>query len=298
VLTTTNSGATPVLEEVVVRYVMKGYAGLNAPLGEQSAWDHEFRWTGRAGATHYLLEVYKADDTTMLWKWYTAGQVGCETDTSCGIVPVETLGLGNGVYKWRVADYDGVNGYGIRTNFASFTLSGACYSLTTNVNPSMGGVVTASAQNCPGGYTAGSVVQVSVTPSAGYVFTGWSGDASGTSGTVSVTMNGNKSVTANLRGNTLIAPSGTLGGWSNVFSWTGHAAATHYLLEVRKADDTLVLWKWYTASQAGCAGGSGCSLSPAELAGLANGTYKWRVRDYGAYGYGPFTPFMTFLLNP
>jgi uncharacterized repeat protein (TIGR02543 family) len=264
-----------------------------SPSGALSNWDHAFFWTGLTDATHFLLEVRKADDTLVLWKWYPVETLGCADGQGCTVTPVETINLANGTYKWRVRDY-GAYGYGPFTSYLNFTLSGACYSLMANVNPSMGGVVTASAQNCPGGYTAGSVVQVSVTPSAGYVFTGWSGDASGTSGTVSVTMDGNKSVTANLRGNTLIAPSGTLGGWSNVFSWTGHAAATHYLLEVRKADDTLVLWKWYTASQAGCAGGSGCSLSPVELAGLANGTYKWRVRDYGAYGYGPFTPFMTF----
>ena len=55
--------------------------------------------------------------------------------------------------------------------------------------------------------------------------------------------------------------------------------------------------KWYTAAQTGCAGGTACSVSPAELASLANGDYKWRVLDYGAYGYGAFTPYMKFTLN-
>ncbi|MFZ5884574.1 MAG: choice-of-anchor Q domain-containing protein, partial [Chloroflexota bacterium] len=266
-----------------------------SPSGTLTTWDRAFRWTGLNSATHFLLEVRKADDTIVLWKWYTVDALGCAGGAGCTIIPSETTNLANGNYKWRVRDY-GAYGYGSFTPYVNFTLEIACYSLATSVNPSAGGVVTASAQNCAGGYTAGSVVQVSVTPNIGYVFTGWSGDASGTATTVSVTMGGNKSVTANLRGNTLVAPSGTLTTWSNVFSWTGHAQATHYLLEVRKADDTVVLWKWYTSSQAGCAGGSACSLSPAELTGLANGSYKWRIRDYGVYGYGPFTPYMNFTI--
>ena len=34
-----------------------------------------------------------------------------------------------------------------------------------------------------------------------------------------------------------------------------------------------------------------------ELASLTNGDYKWHMRDYGAYGYGPFTPYLNFTLN-
>ncbi|MFZ5883845.1 MAG: InlB B-repeat-containing protein, partial [Chloroflexota bacterium] len=253
-------------------------------------------WTGHAQATHYLLEVRKADDTVVLWKWYTSSQAGCAGGSACSLSPAELTGLANGSYKWRIRDY-GAYGYGPFTPFMNFTLSAACYTLTASANPGAGGVVTTSAQNCAGGYVAGNVVQVTVMPNTGYVFTGWSGDASGTATTVSVTMNGNKSVTANLRGNTLLSPSGTLTSWSNTFTWTGHPTATHYLLVVQRPDDSFVLWKWYTASQAGCAGGSACSLSPAELAGLANGSYKWRIRDYGAYGYGPFTPYMNFTLS-
>ena len=69
--------------------------------------------------------------------------------------------------------------------------------------------MTASATNCAGGkYTAGSVVQVTAVPNTGFTFLNWSGAASGTSNPVSVTMDGNKSVTANLRGVTLLAPEG------------------------------------------------------------------------------------------
>ena len=46
-------------------------------------------------------------------------------------------------------------------------------------------------------YTSGSKVTLTATPNAGYTFTSWSGDATGTNNPLSVTMNGNKNITAN-----------------------------------------------------------------------------------------------------
>jgi uncharacterized repeat protein (TIGR02543 family) len=46
-------------------------------------------------------------------------------------------------------------------------------------------------------YHFGDVVQLTATADAGYTFANWSGDATGTTNPVSVTMNGNRSVTAN-----------------------------------------------------------------------------------------------------
>jgi uncharacterized repeat protein (TIGR02543 family) len=46
-------------------------------------------------------------------------------------------------------------------------------------------------------YEHGTSVQVSQTPDRGYIFTGWSGDVSGTDNPLSVTMDGNKSIQAN-----------------------------------------------------------------------------------------------------
>jgi hypothetical protein len=36
---------------------------------------------------------------------------------------------------------------------------------------------------------------------------------------------------------------------------------------------------------------------PVELAGLANGLYRWQVQDYGPYGYGMLTGLQEFTLN-
>lgn len=49
-------------------------------------------------------------------------------------------------------------------------------------------------------YTSGSTVNLTATPDVGFVFTGWSGDASGTNNPLSVTMDTNKYITANFMG--------------------------------------------------------------------------------------------------
>ncbi|MES2431001.1 MAG: InlB B-repeat-containing protein [Bacteroidota bacterium] len=72
------------------------------------------------------------------------------------------------------------------------------YSLSTTAIPTAGGSVSGA-----GTYNSGSMVTVTATPATGYTFTGWSGDASGTNPSVSVTMNGNKSVTANFEVSTI-----------------------------------------------------------------------------------------------
>jgi uncharacterized repeat protein (TIGR02543 family) len=65
------------------------------------------------------------------------------------------------------------------------------FTLTTAANPSNGGSVSGA-----GTYSSGTQVAVTHTANTDWTFTGWSGDCSG-AGSCSVTMNGNKSVTAN-----------------------------------------------------------------------------------------------------
>jgi hypothetical protein len=99
-------------------------------------------------------------------------------------------------------------------------------------------------------------------------------------------------------GVTLLAPVGALTSWSNTFSWTSVSGGEKYLLEVYDTNSGVRIYRaWINASTAGCASGGTCMVSPSALAALANGDYQWRIRDYGSYGYGPYTPFATFNLN-
>ena len=65
------------------------------------------------------------------------------------------------------------------------------YNLTTSV------VGSGSVSPSSGTYDAGTSVTLTATPSSGYQFDSWSGDASGTSTSVTIVMNSNMSVTAN-----------------------------------------------------------------------------------------------------
>jgi uncharacterized repeat protein (TIGR02543 family) len=71
---------------------------------------------------------------------------------------------------------------------------GAQHTLTVNTAPQGGGSV---AFNPPGGtYDAGTEVTLTATPAVGYQFSGWSGDLSGSTNPTTITMDGDKNVTA------------------------------------------------------------------------------------------------------
>ena len=77
----------------------------------------------------------------------------------------------------------------VTANFKVATL--VSYTLTTTASPATGGTITGA-----GSYTSGSLVTLTATPATGYSFAGWSGDATGVTSPVTITMNSNKSVTA------------------------------------------------------------------------------------------------------
>ena len=76
---------------------------------------------------------------------------------------------------------------------AHFAPVAQTYTLTTSVSPSGAGSVSPSG----GEYEAGAQVSLSATANSGYVFDYWSGSISGTGPNTSVTMDSDKSVTAN-----------------------------------------------------------------------------------------------------
>jgi uncharacterized repeat protein (TIGR02543 family) len=65
---------------------------------------------------------------------------------------------------------------------------------TLTVNASHGSVSKSPSQST---YKSGTSVKLTATPASGYVFTGWSGSASGTTNPLTITMNGDKTITAN-----------------------------------------------------------------------------------------------------
>ena len=79
----------------------------------------------------------------------------------------------------------------------------------------------------------------------------------------------------------LIAPSGAYEVWVNSFEWTGIPNATWYLLQVRTLDDVDLFLQWYLIVDVGQGVGDlDCAVSPAALANLPLGSYKWRILPY------------------
>ena len=69
------------------------------------------------------------------------------------------------------------------------------HTLTMAVSPALGGTTNPAAG--PHTYADSTVVTLTATAAAGYQFSNWSGDASGTTSTTTVAMTADKSVTAN-----------------------------------------------------------------------------------------------------
>ncbi|SPD75476.1 hypothetical protein PITCH_A640019 [uncultured Desulfobacterium sp.] len=82
---------------------------------------------------------------------------------------------------------------GNKTVTAAFTQLPAQYALSVNTT-GQGSVSPAG-----GTYNRGATVQLKATPASGWIFSGWSGDVSGTTNPVGIQMNSNKVVTANFR---------------------------------------------------------------------------------------------------
>ena len=68
------------------------------------------------------------------------------------------------------------------------------YTLTSNVSPAGAGTVTKSPNSTS--YAPNASVQLTATPATGYKFVGWSGDATGSASSTTVTMSADRSVTA------------------------------------------------------------------------------------------------------
>ena len=94
------------------------------------------------------------------------------------------------------------------TNPIQITMDGN-KSVTASFVPVEPNTYTLEAQSSSGGsinldpakvsYQSGEVVTLTANPNNGYVFDGWSGDASGTANPIQITMDGNKFVTATFR---------------------------------------------------------------------------------------------------
>jgi uncharacterized repeat protein (TIGR02543 family) len=104
--------------------------------------------------------------------------------------------------------YKNLNGATVSGSYVVSAYTGEVLMTTTQSQYSLSvstvgsGSVTKSPNQAS--YASGSVVQLTAVPASGYTFGGWSGDLTGTTNPASITMNGNKAVTATFNA---VAPS-------------------------------------------------------------------------------------------
>ena len=78
----------------------------------------------------------------------------------------------------------------------------AVFTVLVTSNPLAGGITTGS-----GVYASGTSATIRAIPNSGYLFTGWSGDATGSTNPLTLTVNANKNITANfVLGGPVIGP--------------------------------------------------------------------------------------------
>lgn len=139
-------------------------------------------------------------------------------------------------------------------------------------------------------YAAGSTVTLTATPSPGYLFAGWSGDASGITNPLAVSMNANKSYTATFVPSTRFNTGGGQYTDSQARNWaadaffTGGVAKTRSFDVVGTTDDALYLNYRNAVSSSSSVPGAPFSYSIP----LENGNYNIKLHFiepyYGAPG--------------
>ena len=143
--------------------------------------------------------------------------------------------------------------------------SGIQYTLTTSVTPSGGGSLTADPSQA--GYLPGAQVVLTAAPNTGYTFSGWSGGASGSSNPLTVTINGNTSITANfaIQPGSLSVTPGTALSATGATGGPFTPPSTTYTLQ--NSGNSPITWnvsktqQWVTLSLSG-----GASLAPGATA--------------------------------
>ena len=144
------------------------------------------------------------------------------------------------------------------TLYAQWTIN--TYTLSVGANPGAGGTVVKNPDKT--NYTHGETVQLTATASAGYAFTGWSGDLSGTTNPATITVDGNKNIAANfaLAYTVTYNGNGNTGGSAPVDGNAYVQGATVTVLGPGTLEQTgAAFTSWNTAAD-----GSGASYQPGD----------------------------------
>jgi len=145
------------------------------------------------GAGTVTVEPTPASGAENAWYFPAGTQVYVTAHPNSGYVFKSWSGEMTDTTAIRAPVYPMTETRGITAHFEKVE----AYTLSVSVNPYGGGTVTKSPDKAA--YAKGEYVTLYASPSSGYDFDYWSGGASGYSTSVSVYMDGNKSVVANFK---------------------------------------------------------------------------------------------------
>jgi hypothetical protein len=92
-----------------------------------------------------------------------------------------------------------------------------------------------------------------------------------------------------------VSPSGSMSTTTPAFSWTADGTATYYALSVSDASAGSPTVNWFTPSEAGCPLGGACTVAAPRS--LASGLVSWAVITWNSFGYGPWSPTKTAVVD-
>jgi hypothetical protein len=294
---------------------------LVAPIGNATVTTTQptYQWQAITGATDYY--IYVSNGGTVSGGWLTAVQAGCAAGTGTCSGTLATA-LATGQTRWEVKGWSPAVGHGPWSADGWFTVAQAApqqltaptlvapignttvtttqptyqwqaitgatdyYIWVSNGGTVSGGWLTAAGAGCPAGTgtCSGTLATALATGQTRWEVKGWSPAA----GHGPWSADGWFTVTGGLAAPTLVSPVGS----STVttqprFQWQAVAGSTDYYIWTSNGGG--VIGAWLTASEAGCAGGTGTCSGTLPTA-LPNGLTRWAVKGWSAAsGHGPWS---------
>src|SRR5207249_6235588 len=204
----------------------------------------------------FAVTTYTLDVTTV-----GSGSVSRDPDQASYQPGSEVVLTATPAAGWHFVSWSGdasgsVNPLSLAMNAdKNITATFAIDTYTLGVTTSGSGTVTKNPDQPT--YTHGTVVQLTATPAAGWHFVGWSGDASGTATPLSLTMDGNKNITATFAINTYVLSVTTVGN-GTVTKSPNQATYTHGTVVQLTATPAV---GWHFVGWSGDASGSASPLN-------------------------------------
>ena len=205
--------------------------------------------------------------------------------------------VSSGTYQLRAVAQDNQGATSTSTVVTVTVLSSSTpavwYTLTTAANPANGGTVSPAS----GTYLAGSQIQVTATPNANYTFATWSGDASGTNPTVTLTMDSNKTLTANFTYTPPVnsSPSVTITSPADGATFTAPASIT-ITATATDSDGSIAAVRFYSGTT--LLNTDSASPYSYSWTGVAAGTYVLTAQAEDNGGAVGISPAVTVTVNP